>query len=111
MHEFLTEVEVNKIEAFCKDEIMYEAVRKVLLQGIYYHGTVPHGAKLPEPVLNGAFHLAALAVTNPIPDEQLGAHIRGMWAGVNAMKNEFDTLNSIKAPKLEVIRDETNIAE
>ena len=93
--DFLTDLEIAKIEAFCSDKAMYEAVRKVILQGIYTHGTVKKEG-IVNPVVNGAFSLASLAMENPIPDEQLGAHIRTMWAGINAMKNAFDTLDTIK---------------
>lgn len=99
--DFLTDLEIAKIEAFCKDEALYNAVRKVLLQGIYEHGTVKKEG-IPNPLVNGAFSLAALSMENPIPDEQLGAHIRAMWAGVNAMKNAFDTLDTIKSQKDEI---------
>lgn len=96
MQDYLTELEVASIEQFCANKTMYEAVRKVLLSGIYTDGTVQKGVKIPEPTMNGAFLLAGHALNNPIPDEMLGQHIRGMWAGVNALKNAFDKLEDIK---------------
>lgn len=96
-----TDLEISKIEQFCKDEEMFNAVRKVLLAGIYTHGTVQLGYT-PDPLLNGAFGLASLAPNNPIPDEMLGQHIRGMWAGINALKNAIDNLKSIKSEKKEI---------
>lgn len=108
--DILTETEVAKIEAFCADTEMHNAVRKVLLQGIYEHGTVQkdHTA---DPLVNGAFALASLSMENPIPDEELGAHIRAMWAGVNAMHNAFKDLNNIKSEKGEAIESPFNVAE
>jgi len=96
MKEYLTDLEVAKVEAFCTDEVMYEAVKKVLLQGIYSHGVISKGHK-HDPLQNAAFNLASLSVQNPIPDAELGANIRGMWAGVNYLKNGFDTLDRIKS--------------
>lgn len=110
MKDHLTPLEITKIEQFCKDKDMYTAVRKVLLQGIYEHGTVKKD-HIPDPLVNGAFSLAALAQTNPITDDLLGQHIRGMWAGINAMKNAFDTLDSIKSKKKEDTESPYNIAE
>lgn len=108
MKEYLTDLEKAKIEAFCNDKEMFEAVRKVMLQGIYTHGTV--GLEhTPDPLVNGAFALASLSVGNPIPNEQLGEHIRGMWAGVNALKNAMDTLQSIKT-KVELVESNYNEA-
>lgn len=108
--EYLTDLQKAKIEAFCADAEMFEAVRKVMLAGIYEHGTVQEGYT-PNPLENGAFNLAALAVTNPIPNEVLGQHIRGMWSGVNALKNAFDRLNSIRTEKKEAIESPYNEAE
>lgn len=106
----LSDLEVLKIEAFVKDADMYEAVRKVVLASIYEHGTIQAGYT-PDPLKNGAFSLAAVAVSNPIPDEVLGQHIRGMWAGVNAMHNAFNDLEGIKSKPAEAIESPFNEAE
>ncbi len=96
----LTEVEKAKIEQFCKDEVLSSAVRKVLLQGLYVQGTIQKGFDV-DPLQNGAFSLASLAVGNPIPDAEIGAGVRAQFAGVNYLKNAFDTLNRIKSEKAE----------
>lgn len=92
----LSPLEVTKIEQFNKDKEMQEAVRKVLLSGIYSHGVVTKGAE-HNPLINGAFALVALAGDNPIPDEQLGAHLRGTWFGINALENAWKQLLKIKS--------------
>lgn len=107
---YLTEIEIEKIENFCKDVVLLEAVRKVMLQGIYTHGTLQKGIT-PDPLKNGALSLAAVAINNPIPDEALGQHIRGIWAGLNALENAFNDLKSIKAPKKAEIESPYNEAE
>lgn len=99
--ENLSELEITKIEQFCADKEMHDAVKKIMLAGIYTHGTVQKGYT-PNPLQNGAFALASLATTNPIPDNVLGEHIRGMWAGVNALENGFNELNKIKSDKTEI---------
>jgi len=106
----LTDLEIAKIEAFCADREMYMAVKRVILAGIYEHGTIKEGY-IPNPLENAAFNLASLAITNPIPDEALGQHIRSMWAGVNAMKNAFDKLEGIKSKGSDSIESPYNIAE
>lgn len=100
MQDYLTDLEVEKIELFCKDQEMYEAVKKVILKGIYTDGTIQKGFT-PNPLENAAFNLASLSIENPIPNEQLGENIRGMWAGVNYLHNGFKTLKNIK--KTEVL--------
>lgn len=110
MNEYLTELQKAKIEAFCADEEMFEAVRKVMLQGLYTHGTVAYNYT-PDPLQNAAFHLASLAVNNPIPDEQIGANVRAMFAGINALENAYQTLISIKTDKPEAVESPYNEAE
>jgi len=38
-----------------------------------------------------------LSTANPVTDEILGQHIRGVWEGINALKNALDRLNRIKS--------------
>jgi len=109
VRDVLTELEVMKVEKFCADKDMYEAVRKVLLSGIYTHGVVQKGVE-HNPLVNGAFSLVALAVQNPIPDAELGAHLRGQWMGVNALESAFNTLGKIKSSKEEPVESPFNDA-
>ena len=94
-----TKDEIANIEAFCNNENMYNAVKKVILACIYGHGTIVKDEPKPDPLRNGAFALASLAIQNPIPDEVLGQHIRGQFAGINALELGFNELKTIKAEK------------
>lgn len=102
MNNQYTELEVSKIEQFCADTEMYNAVKKVILAGIYTHGTVQRGFT-PDPLKNGALSLVHLSTANPVTDEVLGQHIRGVWEGLNAMQNAFQNLNNIKSEVKEVV--------
>lgn len=93
--DYLTDLQKSKIETFMKDTEMAEAVKKVLLSGIYEHGTLKEGQK-HNPLINGAFSLVSLAMENPIPDEKLGEHLRGMWAGINALEQGWNRLAGVK---------------
>jgi hypothetical protein len=95
-----TDLEVSKIEKFCADKEMLDAVKKVLLEGIYSHGTIGLGYT-PNPLLNGAFSLVSLSTNNPIPDEIIGQQLRAQWAGVNALHNAFGNLSNIKLNGIE----------
>lgn len=101
MQNILTDIEIAKIEAFNGDKVLVEAVRKVLLAGIYSHGVVAKGGEI-NPLVNGAFSLASLSPTNPIPDEIIGQQLKAQWAGLNAMENAFNSLSNIKSKKEEV---------
>jgi len=106
----LTEIQKVKIEAFCADTEMYNAVRHILLANLYSHGVIE--GKGHDPLINGAYNLVALAMENPIPDAEIGAHLRGMWAGINILKNGFDALDKVKTEKPEkLLKTHKNIAE
>ncbi len=103
MQDQLNEREIQAIEAFCGNETMFNAVRKVLLAGIYTHGTVgvksTNGKTLPtpDPLTNGAYGLVQHATGYPVSDEILGQTLRGQWSGINALKNAMDVLKTIKS--------------
>ena len=105
----LNEEEIMLVEAFCTNTKMFEAVKKGLLAGIYSHGVVKAGLE-HNPLQNGAFALVSLAVNNPIPDEQLGQHLRGVWAGINALDNAVKELMKIKGKKAEPVESPYNVA-
>jgi len=106
----LNELEVQKVEQFCADKDMFEAVKKVILQHIYSQG-VPKAGQAHNPLKNRAFALAQHATDNPVTDEILGQHIRGLWEGVNALEGGFAELTMIKSDKPELIKTNVNIAE
>ena len=99
---YLNDLEVSKIEQFCADEVLFDAVRKVLLAGIYYHGTPEQGLSSSKEITNGAYSLVANSTTYPIDDVLVGQHIKAQWAGLNALKNALDDLKTIKTETKEV---------
>jgi hypothetical protein len=108
MQQYLNELEITKVEQFCADKVMFEAVKKILLSGIYSQGVIEKGFK-HDPLQNAAFNLASQAITNPIPDAELGANLRGMWAGVNYLHNAYRELERIKSLQSPYV-EETNEA-
>lgn len=94
--EYLTELEVDKIESFCKDEAMYEAVKKVLFAVLYHDGVVTKGEKVD--VKNGAFSLIANAYSEnkDISNEELGQQLRAKFEGVHTIHEGFTQLKTIK---------------
>ena len=91
MKEFLTDLEIAKIEAFNKDEVLVQAVKKVLLQHIYSQGVITKGNK-HNPLKNRALVLVGGDVSN----EELGSQLRSLWEGVSAIESGFSELESIK---------------
>lgn len=110
MQDYLTDLEVVKIEAFCADKEMFEAVKKVVLQHIYSQGVLKEG-EAHNPLKNRAFALAQHCTENPMTDEIMGQHIRGLWEGVNALEAGYKELTNIKSKKTDVKRKSVNEAE
>lgn len=97
--DYLNEEEVLKIEQFCGDKTMFEAVKKVLLAPIYKHGVLEPG-KDHNPLINGAFTLVSQAPE--LTDEVLGQFLRAKWAGVSSLENGLEELKKIKSNKVGV---------
>jgi len=107
--DFLTEAQKVKIEVFCKDTELVDGIKKVLLQHIYSQGVLEKGVD-HNSLNNRAFSLVQLATTNPIPNEELGANLRGIWEGVNALEKGFYDLTNVKSEKNEPVLSEYNEA-
>ena len=111
MQDELSEIEIEKIEnIFVKDEVLFEAVKKVLLKSIYTSGVLKAGKK-HNPLMNAAFGLAGLSTENPIPNEQIGQQVRALWEGVNALEIGYKALKNIKSTKGEAVVSPYNEAE
>jgi len=108
--ENLNDLEVAKIEAFCKDEAMFEAVKKILFAILYSDGVVNKDEKLNQ--RNGAFSLIANAYSENknITNDELGEQLRAKFEGVHTILNGFDQLKTIKKEEV-VIEDLINEAE
>ena len=104
MKDYLTDIEIAKIEAFTTDTIMIQAVKKVLLQHIYTQGVITKGQN-HNPLKNRALVLVGGDVSN----EVLGSQLRSLWEGVNALESGFSELESIKS-NIESPYEEENTA-
>lgn len=109
MQDQLSVEDIIEIEKFCSNEKMYDAVKKYLCSGLYSQGVVKAGYK-HNPMINGALSLVSLATENPIPDEMLGQHIRGIWEGLNALEKGFKGLKTITSKKDESVESPYNEA-
>lgn len=82
--EILTDQEIDKLITFKEDEVMFEAVRKVLLAGIYSNGTLRQGVE-SNPLKNAALALVSTA-DKDTSNERLGEDLRALWEGVKALE-------------------------
>lgn len=88
----LDDAEKDKLQAFADDQVMQRAVKKLLLIGIYYNGTLKEGEQ-PNPTRNFAI---TLAMTAEKSNEQLGADLRGTNEGIIRLEQGFAAVDLYK---------------
>lgn len=91
MFDYLSDGERAKIAAFMADAKAVEAVKKVLLAGVYHNGTLRKDTKA-EPLKNAAL---GLAFDPKYTNEQLGADLRAFAQGMEAIENGFNELGKV----------------
>lgn len=108
LKDYLTEVELSKINQFLSDEAMYDAVKKVLLAAVYYNGVLIKGEQFE--ARNQAFDLISKAYQNgeTVSNELLGQELRGLFEGVNALEQGFSRLKLMKEPEKKLKVDINN---
>ena len=91
MKEYLSDIEVAKIEAFNADPIMVQAVKKVILEKMYTQGVMKAGV-----AHNGLKNRALVLVDETLSNEQVGSNLRALYEGMNAVEAGFTELETIK---------------
>lgn len=94
MFENLSDIEKVKIETFCQDEVMFDAVKKGILSIMYGEGVI---GKDKVSVRNTAFNLIARKreMGEDVSDEALGQNLRGLYEGVDALENALAKLKKV----------------
>jgi len=96
---FLNPIEQAELQKFADNVTMVEAVRKVLLAGIYFNGTLRDGEKA-NPGVNFAINLGEENRSN----EQIGAESRATSLGIRYIQTGFKELEGYKSvPKEEKV--------
>ena len=86
IEEVLTDIEKQKIQRFLEDKITANAVKKVLLYGIYYNGVLNAGLEI-DPTINFALNLAFKK--EHVTDEQIGRDLRACAEGIRLVESGF----------------------
>ncbi len=76
------------IQMFYDNEIQREAVKKILLFGIYQNGTLQKG-KAANPLNNFALGLASNAAELHLKNEDLGEQLRAAWEGIQFVERAW----------------------
>ena len=88
----LNPVEISKLELLAQDEIMIRALKKVLLYGVYYNGTMKKGED-PHSLRNFALRIDE---SNMMTDAQVGAILRAKTEGLATVEGAFDVIDLYK---------------
>jgi hypothetical protein len=107
--EILNDTEISKIVAFCQDTITFEAVKKCVLFYVYYQGIAKKGKPF-DGSRNYAFQLAWNRKSLPRSDAELGADLRALVRGTEAVDSGFTELKSIKQKTGETVVEDVNPA-
>lgn len=93
---FLTDLERVKLTEFESDIVMKESVKKFLLAGLYFNGTLKKGVPA-SPSTNFALGLvASYEGLKELSDEEAGARLRAAWEGIKILENGFNELSKYK---------------
>ena len=106
MKEYLTDLQILKVETFCADTEMFNAVKLVLLKELYTNGVITKGQ--PH---NALKNRALVLVQGDKDDAELGARLRALWEGVQAIESGFAELERIKSEVPEAVESPFNVAE
>lgn len=105
MNEFLSDSEKDAIRVFWASERMREAVRKVLLAGLYYNGIlVPNK---PADALKN-FAITFIHQAPGATDEQVGRRLRAQYEGLMKVEEAFNHMATYE--KVEESKPKTNKA-
>lgn len=96
LNNILNDIEKAELSAFVANKTMYETVRKVLLAGLYYNGTLEAG-KPANPKRNFALGLVAGEDAKYNSNEQIGAHLRGQMEGIRIVESAFNQMADLNA--------------
>lgn len=94
-YNFLSEQEKNEIESFYKNEVMREAVKKILLMGIYENGVMKAGVS-HNPQMNWALGLAWETNGTSVTNEKIGSDLRAIAEGIKSVEIAFKELEKFK---------------
>lgn len=98
-YNFLSDTEKNAIESFYANETQREAVKKVLLMGIYQNGVMKAGAK-HNPQMNWALSLAWDTDGSASNTENVGSSLRIIAEGIKSVEVAFQELAKFKKPSV-----------
>lgn len=91
----LNEIEFEELQKFLNNQTLKNAVKKVLLTGIYNDGTLRAGLE-PNPNKNFILGFASNQVGTGASNELLGADVRAVIEGIRMIEVGYANLEKLK---------------
>lgn len=91
----LDDQEKLALQMFIDNDIQREAVRKVLLFGVYQSGTLKKG-KEANPLNNFMLAYVSNAAELHLKNEEIGEYARAAWEGIQLVENAFEAINAYR---------------
>ncbi len=97
MKNYLNEIEINEISKLVENETLLQAIKKVILSGVYFEGTLVAGEPA-NPDTNFAIGLTFQAIQNfpQIKNEDLGRDIRAKVEAIRFIELGFKEFNKYR---------------
>lgn len=100
MKEILSDLEKNKINLFLEDKVMSNAVKKVLLEGVYYNGTMNPGDEI-DPLRNFILGAFSTQTASLLSYEEKGKKLDVMMNAISMVESGFNNLENYKKVEAE----------
>jgi serine protease inhibitor len=93
--DYLNDIERAEIEKFVENKTQFEAVRKVLLAGIYFNGTLVEG-KPADARKNFLLALLTQPIMENAPIEEFGHYAKSLIQGVKLVETGFNDFEKFR---------------
>ena len=90
LEKVLSDKEIAEVQKFIKNDCLKEAVKKILLYGIYYNGTLKKGEE-PNPMMNFALTINEID-GKMLTDEEIGAVLRAKRHAIEMLVTGYQEL-------------------
>ena len=99
---YLSDTEKNSVISFCQNEVMYRAVKKVVLHTVTHQGTLQPNE--PAEPSNWVFGIGANTMGSTPSNEQLGEELKASLRGLSYLEDGFKKLHEIQVPMAKKVK-------
>ena len=91
----LNEVEKNELSKLADSPVLMNAIKKVLLRGVYFDGTLKAGEK-PEPLKNFLLSIISKSMDIAQADKKIANDLKAICMGIQVVEFTFKELEKFR---------------